>query len=200
MACEFAAVARHVTGIELAPAMIERARALQESQGRTNVTWKIGNVLPLPIPDASFSVVFTRYSFHHFLDPRSVLSEMVRVCSPRGRVIVVDVFTTGAEQAELYNHVEKLRDPSHVRALSLPELRDLFREAGLNEVKTQFYKHPFELEQVLAGSFPNPGDGNRVRQLYMDDLGANRLGLGICRKDGQIHFSYPIVILSGRAP
>ena len=83
MACEFAAIARHVTGIDLVPAMIERAQALQASQGRTNITWKVGDVLPLPFPDASFSLVFTRYSFHHFLDPQSVLREMVRVCSRR---------------------------------------------------------------------------------------------------------------------
>ena len=32
---------------------------------------------------------------------------------------------------------------------------------------------------------------------YMEDLGANRLGLGICRKDGQIHLAYPIAMLVG---
>src|SRR6516164_4103047 len=62
MACEFAKVARHVTGIDLTPAMIDQARALQCSQGLTNLTWQVGNVLPLPFSDASFTLVFTRYS------------------------------------------------------------------------------------------------------------------------------------------
>ena len=99
--------------------MIEQAQALQQAQGLTNLTWRIGNVLPLPFPDASFSLVFTRYSFHHLLDPEAVLAEMVRVCSPGGRVAVVDVFTSSPEQAEAFNRMERLRDPSHVRALSL---------------------------------------------------------------------------------
>src|SRR5262245_59371585 len=117
MACAFAQIARHVTGIDLTPAMIDHARALQEAQKRANVTWHVGDVRPLPFADASFSLVFTRYSFHHFLDPRAVLAEMSRVCTPGGRMVVVDVFTSNAEQASAYNHMETLRDPSHVRAL-----------------------------------------------------------------------------------
>jgi SAM-dependent methyltransferase len=151
-----------------------------------------------PFADGGFSLVFTRYSFHHFLDPKAVLAEMVRVCPPGGRVIVVDVFTSTPEQAEAFNRMEKLRDPSHVRALGLHELTELFHDAGLATVRTEFYKHSFELEQVLQGSFPNPGDADRVRQLFQDDLDANRLGLGTYRKNGQTHFTYPIVILVGR--
>src|SRR5262245_56202199 len=131
MACAFADVAAHVTGIDLTPGMIERAKTLQQSKGQPNVTWRIGDVVPLPFADASFSLVFTRYSFHHFLAPRKVLVEMIRVCAPDGRVVVVDVFTITTEQADAYNRMEKLRDPSHVRALSLIELTALFQESGL---------------------------------------------------------------------
>jgi SAM-dependent methyltransferase len=200
LACAFAQVAHHVTGIDLTPAMIDRARALQQTQSLANLAWQIGHVLPLPFPDASFSLVFTRYSFHHFLDPKAVLAEMVRVCSPGGRVAVVDVFTSSPEQAEAFNRMENLRDPSHVRALPLEELTSLFDEAGLCNVRTQFYKHEFALEPVLKGSFPHPGDAGRVRQLFEDDLGVDRLGLAVHRRDGDIHFAYPIVILVGDTP
>src|SRR5262245_32717288 len=97
VACALAGVARHVTGIDLTPAMIEQAQARQRSMGLTNLTWVGGDVVPLPFADASFSVVVTRYSVHHFLDPRAVLAEMVRVCSPGGRVAVIDVFTSSPE-------------------------------------------------------------------------------------------------------
>jgi ubiquinone/menaquinone biosynthesis C-methylase UbiE/GrpB-like predicted nucleotidyltransferase (UPF0157 family) len=200
LACAFAQVARHVTGIDLTPAMIEQAQASQQAKERANMTWRIGDVLPLPFLGASFSLAFTRYSFHHFLDPKAVLAEMVRVCSPGGRVVVVDVFTTSLEQAEAFNHIEKLRDPSHVRALSLEELTGLYHEAGLQNVRRQFYKHGFGLEPVLEGSFPNPGDADRIRQLFVDDLGVDRLGLGVHRREGNIYFAYPIVILVGHKP
>jgi len=197
LACAFAEVAQHVTGIDLTPAMIERAQALQQSHVRTNMAWRVGDVSPLPFPDASFSLVFTRYSFHHFLDPRAVLAEMVRVCRPGGRVVVVDVFTTSPQQAQAFNAMEKLRDPSHVRALSLEELAALFAEARLENVRTQFYKHEFNLDQVLGGSFPNPGDAEKVRELFVQDLGVDCLGLGACKNEEIIQFAYPIVILAG---
>jgi 2-polyprenyl-3-methyl-5-hydroxy-6-metoxy-1,4-benzoquinol methylase len=51
LACAFARVARHVTGIDLTPAMLERARVLATEQGLTNVTWQHADVLPLPFGD-----------------------------------------------------------------------------------------------------------------------------------------------------
>ncbi len=198
MACAFANVARHVTGIDLTPAMIEQARVLQQSLGLTNLTWHIGDVRPLPFADLSFSLVFTRYSFHHFLDPKAVLAEMMRVCAAGGRVVVADVFTSNAEQAEAYNRLEKLRDPSHVRALALDELTGLFSAAGFQDVDTQLYKHEVEMEQVLQRSFPNPGAADRIRQMFVEDLGINRLGVGAIRREGKIHYAYPVIVLVGR--
>lgn len=198
VACALAEVARHVTGIDLTLAMIEQARARQRSRGLTNLTWLVGDAVPLPFPDAAFSVVVSRYAMHHFLDPQAVLAEMVRVCAPGERVAVIDVFTSSPEQAEAYNRVEKLRDPSHVRALSLVELTGLCHAAGLRDVKTAFFKMEMELDALLAASFPGAGDADRIRQTFADDLGANRLGLGAARKDGAIHFAFPIAVLVGQ--
>lgn len=200
MTCEFANVARHVTGLDLTVRMIEQARELHASKGHTNASVLVGDIEQLPLADSSFTVVFTRYALHHALDPRSVLTEMVRVCSPGGRVVVVDVYTTSPEQAEAYNRMEKLRDPSHVRALSLQELTNLFHQAGLHRVSCRFYRHAFELEQVLQGSFPGPGDADRVREMFTEDLNVNRMELGACRHEGEIHFAYPIAIVAGRKP
>jgi ubiquinone/menaquinone biosynthesis C-methylase UbiE len=197
VACTLAEVARHVTGLDLTPAMIEQAQARQRTKGLTNLTWILGEVVPLPFPDSAFSLVVTRYSVHHFPDPQAVLTEMVRVCSPAGRVAVIDVFTSSREQAEAYNRVEKLRDPSHVRALSLEELTGLYHDAGLRDLKTAFFKLEVALEPLLAASFPNPGDSDRIRQIFADDLGVNRLGLGATRMAGDIHFAFPIVLLVG---
>jgi ubiquinone/menaquinone biosynthesis C-methylase UbiE len=198
VACPLAQIARHVTGIDLTPAMIEQAQAKQQAAGLINLTWLVGDAVPLPLPNASCSVVVTRYSFHHFLNPMAVLAEMVRVCRPGGRVAVIDVFTRSPEQAEAYNRVEKFRDPSHVRALSLEELTGLFHVAGLRNVSTTFYKLGMTLESLLAASFPNPGDADRFRQTFADDIGVDRLGVGVHRKDGAIHFAFPIAVLVGK--
>src|SRR2546422_5852796 len=55
--CAFARVGRHATGIDLTPAMIERARSLHAQQGLSNVSWKQGDVPPLPSPDRALSIL-----------------------------------------------------------------------------------------------------------------------------------------------
>jgi ubiquinone/menaquinone biosynthesis C-methylase UbiE len=197
VACALAEVARHVTGIDLTPAMIEQAQARQRVRGLKNLTWVVGDAVPLAFPDGAFSAVVTRYSLHHFLDPQAVVAEMVRVCAPGSRVAVIDVFTSSPEQAEAYNRVEKLRDPSHVRALSLAELTGLCRDAGLQGLRTAFFKLEVELEALLAASFPSPGDADRIRRTFADDVGVDRLGVGAHRRGGAIQFAFPIAAVAG---
>ncbi len=83
--CAFAPHIREATGIDVTPAMLERARKLAAEKRLTNIAWRQGDVYSLPYDDASFTIVITRFSFHHFLDPAAVLREMVRVCAPGGR-------------------------------------------------------------------------------------------------------------------
>src|SRR5437764_14091779 len=65
----FARICRHASGIDLTPAMIEKAREHARALGLTNLDWHVGDVLPLPFPDGAFSVVVSRFAFHHFPDP-----------------------------------------------------------------------------------------------------------------------------------
>src|SRR5271166_5356916 len=160
LVCAFARVVRHATGIDLTPAMLDQARKLQAQQGLDNVSWQEGDVLPLPYPDAQFSIVSTRFAFHHFLDPLAVLKEMRRVVKPGGRIVVADS-APAANKAAAFNAMEILRDPSHVRAMPPEELRELFAQAGLAEPRIEMYRLRGELEDLLSRSFPNDGDADR---------------------------------------
>lgn len=199
VACAFAPHARQVTGIDITPAMIEQARALQRQKQLKNLTWQVGDVLPLPFPEASFSVVLTRYSLHHFLDPAAVLAEMVRVCRTGGRVMVADVVLP-PEKAGAYNRMERLRDPSHTRALTYPEMAEIVGASGLTNIQTRHYKVEMELEKQLSASFPNPGDADRIRRLFEADLGVDGLGVGAHQQGTEIHFAYPILVVVGEKP
>src|SRR4029077_2842521 len=94
--CAFAPHLRDATGIDVTPAMLERARALAAERGLANVTWQEGEVERLPYPDGAFTIVVTRFAMHHFLDPAAVFREMVRVCAPPGpknrggRIVIAD--------------------------------------------------------------------------------------------------------------
>src|SRR5438477_8772735 len=74
----FARVVRHATGIDITPAMLDRARALARERGLINVTWDHGDVTPLPYADGALSIVSSRFAFHPFVDPAAVLAESRR--------------------------------------------------------------------------------------------------------------------------
>jgi SAM-dependent methyltransferase len=197
LACAFARVARHVTGIDLTPAMLERARRLQAEQGLTNLTWRQGDVLPLPFADAAFTLVVSRFAFHHLLDPGAVLAEMRRVCAPGGTVMVIDS-APAPDKAAAFNAVERLRDPSHARALSPGEHRALFATAGLSTPRETFYRLESDFDGLLSRSFPNPGDGEKIRAIVERSLVDDALDMATQRVGDTIHLSYPVAVLAAR--
>lgn len=195
LACAFARVAKHVTGIDVTPKMLEQASAVQGQQGLTNLTWDQGEVPPLPYRDADFSIVSARFAFHHFLDPFAALKEMRRVCRAGGRVVVVDSAPT-RDKADAFNHMEQLRDPSHVRALPPEELLALFAAAGLPEPRASYDLMPYELESFLGRSFPKEGDADRIRHMFEESVENDVLGLSPIRRNGKIYFSLPVLTLA----
>ena len=194
--CAFARHVRQATGIDVTPAMLERARDLARQQGLSNVTWDLGSALPLPYPDGTFTIVVSRFAFHHFPDPQAVLAEMVRVCAPGGRVLVCDVQASAdPDKAAEFNRMEILRDPSHVRAMPESELRELFRAVGLPEPRAAHYELRDELENLLRRSFPNPGDDEKIRAIFRASADDDRLGIPISMRGAEVRYAYPVLVL-----
>ncbi len=195
--CAFAPHVRHATGIDVTPAMLGQARALATEKGLTNVEWRQGDVTSLPFEDSSFTIVVTRFSVHHFPDPAAVFREMARVCAPEGRLVVVDMYASEdpAKAAE-FNRLERLRDPSHVRSLTLAELKGLFGGAGLPEPRSTFYELRDEVQNLLARSFPNPGDDLKIIDLFKASAADDRLGVPVRLEADKIHYAYPVAILA----
>jgi SAM-dependent methyltransferase len=199
--CAFAPRVREASGIDVTPAMLDRARKLAGDKGLANVTWRQGDVYALPYQDASFTIVTTRFSFHHFLDPAAVLREMVRVCAPQGRIVVVDDYASEdpAKAAE-FNRLEKLRDPSHSRCLTLTELKGLFGAAGLPEPDATFYELRGDVPSLLARSFPNPGDDVKIIEMFKASAADDRLGVPVRLDRDQIYYAYPVAVLAASRP
>ncbi len=197
--CAFAPHVQHATGIDMTPAMLDRARALAAERQVANVGWREGDVAALPYPDGAFTIVVTRFAVHHFPDPSTVIHEMVRVCAPGGRVVVVDTCASpDPVKAAEFNRLEKLRDPSHVRALSLAELRDLFDRAGLGEPRVAFSELRDEVRNLLARSFPNPGDETEIVDMFAASADDDSLGIPVRRDGERIEYAYPVAILAAR--
>jgi ubiquinone/menaquinone biosynthesis C-methylase UbiE len=194
LACAFARVAKHATGVDMTPAMLEQARKIQQEQGLKNVTWQSGDVYSLPFPQGQFSIVSSRFAFHHLQDPLAALKEMKRACQPGGRIVVADMAPLPSKAAAL-DAAECLRDPSHVRALPVNELRGLFEQAGLATPQVNSYRMEGELEDLLARSFPNEGDADRLRKIFADSLADDALDLNTRSENGKIFYSFPVAVL-----
>jgi ubiquinone/menaquinone biosynthesis C-methylase UbiE len=195
--CEFAKTASQGTGIDITQVMLEQSQERQKNLGLTNIKWDLGNVTELPYSSNSFSLVITRYSFHHFLDPKKVLSEMYRVCKPNGQILIADVVLS-KEKVDAFNEMEVIRDNSHTRALTFEEFEELLSLFELTNLKRASYKVEMELERQLTASFPKEGDDEKLRQIFKNDLTENNLGLESHLIGNEIHFSYPISVYVGR--
>ncbi len=199
VATAFAPHAAHVTGLDVVPAMIERARARAAELGVPNVAFEIGDSNALPYPDESFDLVVTRYSFHHLTDPVTTLREIRRACRRGGTIVVADV-APPKEKGEAYDALEKIRDPSHTHALPEAEFESVFAEAGLAIAERRRYGLPMPLETQLAASFPEPGGADRLRQLVRADVGRDALGVCARVEDGAVHLTIPILVLRSTRP
>ena len=124
------------------------------------------------------------------------IAEMRRVCAPGGKVVVIDTEASpDVAKAAEFNRMEKLRDPSHVRAMPLTELRGLFPQAGLPAPRGTSYRLEGELEALLGRSFPLAGDADKIREIFAASLGDDRLGIPMAREDARIRYAYPVAVL-----
>lgn len=192
LACELADHARHVTGIDITPAMIGQARERQVAKGMTNLTWHVGDAIALPFADSSFDRVTTRYSFHHMPEPAAVLAEIKRVCRPDGRIVVIDA-TPSPETQKAYDTMERLRDPSHASALTLQEMLQIGRNAGLREVMIDGYRLEAELDTLADAE-----NLSELNAMFDADIvsGQDRIGVGAWRSSTGIRFHFPVSIIA----
>ena len=80
-----------VTGIDMTPEMLGKARAAAAEMGVDNVTFVEGQVERLPFEDGSFDVVISNGVIDLVPDKSAVFSEIYRVLVPGGRIQVADV-------------------------------------------------------------------------------------------------------------
>jgi SAM-dependent methyltransferase len=81
-----------VTGVDITPEMVQRASRLAARSGVADrVAFVVGDVAALPFGDASFAVVVSTLSAHHWPDPAAGLAEIHRVLRPGGVARIYDL-------------------------------------------------------------------------------------------------------------
>jgi ubiquinone/menaquinone biosynthesis C-methylase UbiE len=190
----FARRCSRAQGVDATPALLERARAEATRRGVTNVRFDLGDAEALAFADATFDVVACRAAFHHFPRPARVLAEMRRVTAAGGCLLIADML--GSEDpatAAEHDHIERLCDPSHVRALPASEFERLFAAAGLGVVARPSGAMDYDVEAWMAHGGPSPAAAAEIVRRLEASLAVDRCGLSVRREAGRLRMSHTVV-------
>jgi SAM-dependent methyltransferase len=95
-----------VTGVDLAPGLIETAKRLAAKEG-LEIRFEVGDAEALPVPDASFAAVSSAMGLIFAPVHEAVAGELARVCEPSGRI----AFSSWREGACFFSLCKKYSPP-----------------------------------------------------------------------------------------
>lgn len=189
-ALALARVAGAVTATDLTPEMLTEAAAYIRGLGLTNVTFRIADAQALPFASASFDIVTCRIAPHHFPRPDAFAREVRRVLRPGGRFLLEDSIVPAGEPGAFLNRVEAIRDPSHVRSLTLDEWWTVLLDAGFAVRRMETFRKRHELTDWLERMQTPPAAQAEVRAAFAAASPAARRAFAIEYDDGGAVVAY----------
>jgi ubiquinone/menaquinone biosynthesis C-methylase UbiE len=194
------ALAPHVAQVvayDLTEPMLAETARNAAARGLSNVTTRQGTAESLPFPDASFNIVAVRQAPHHFADVCASVREMARVARHGARVVIVDSAAPEDDSLDRqWNHIEKLRDPSHVRNYRPSEWREFVASAGLHVVAEEVgwaseKGGPMDFDAWIRRINTPPSNAAEVERLFRNASPALAQALRIETIDGKLYFRVP---------
>jgi SAM-dependent methyltransferase len=189
----------HVSALDLTPEMLAQGQRLAAAQGLPNVAFLVGDATALPWAGQQFDLVVCRLALHQVADPPAVVREMLRATRPTGRIGITDIIAADdpVVVAEA-NRLERLRDPSHNRTLTLTEIRGLLTGNRARITATARRDHPLDLEDWMSrAGTPIPARGAIRERLDQELAGGRPTGLRPYRRlDGAVSFTHQWVTIT----
>jgi len=134
-----------VIAYDLSPKMLALVEREAIQRCLTNITTHLGVAEILPFADASFDLVVTRFSAHHWCNVPAALAEVKRVLKSTGTLLVIDVV---AAENPLFDTVlqtvEILGDPSHIRDYRVSEWQSMLHGASFDVIENDRWSLPVE--------------------------------------------------------
>jgi len=124
----------HVIGVDMTPAMLERARANAAKHAYSNVEFRLGEIEHLPVANATVDLVISNCVVNLSPDKPQAFREAFRALKPGGRMLVSDLVLTRELGPELTKNVDL-----YVGCVAGASLKDEYlrhiREAGFSGVE-----------------------------------------------------------------
>ena len=125
-----------VIGLDMTPAMIERARRSAAAAGLPQVEFRLGQAETMPVEDDTVDVILSNCVINLAEDKGKVFEEAYRVLKPGGRLSISDMVTAGPLPMSLRSDPEMWAGCIN-GALPEREYLDLVRQAGFTDVVGQ---------------------------------------------------------------
>jgi ubiquinone/menaquinone biosynthesis C-methylase UbiE len=139
----FAPHVERVWATDITDEMLDLVRGEVAKRGLANIRVAHAKAEALPFEDGSFDLVTCRIAPHHFESIPRFLGEAHRVLKRGGTLALVDNVVPAGSAGDYVNAFERFRDPSHLRAWTMPEWRDALADAGFTIV------HEEEIEKLM---------------------------------------------------
>lgn len=162
---ELAKHVKRVVALDITPEMLLEAETLARERGFTNILFEHGDALNIPHPDGAFDLVTTRRAAHHFPNIQKFLYESHRVLKEEGRLGIVDMSPPEGTQ-EFVNMIERIRDPTHNRALTPTEWEAAVTQAGFEVTHKEILSEEVTLEKWLYPVDPGTPEAEAVRDAW----------------------------------
>ena len=192
-------------GVDLTPAMVEKARTEAAREGIANIEFVCSDVYALPFASGAADIVTCGYAFHHMTDPARALAEMARVARPGGRVAIIDIIVPEGFDPQHQTAIERERDPSHTNTLTAERFHELFRGAGLRVRSADVHEnfHDFDYWMQNAGSAAGDDLYARTRRALEKFMTGDASGFRprVSGPDSAgLEFTHTVLLIAGEKP
>jgi ubiquinone/menaquinone biosynthesis C-methylase UbiE len=204
-AVAFAPLVAEVIGLDVSTGMLREAQERARAAGVANLTFETGAAESLPFPAGRFDIVVCRLAAHHFLSVPQFVAEAYRVLRPGGRLLVSDTGEPddAPEVDAWHNHLEILRDPSHVRNYTPAEWRGFVATAGfaIEEVAQVHESVCGTMRAWIEKGGCDQQAAAEVRRLILEAPPAAARAFAFTQlPDGDVSFNWVRVAVSARKP
>jgi ubiquinone/menaquinone biosynthesis C-methylase UbiE len=189
------ALASEVRTVEAAdelPDLLDEGRRLAGELGLGNVSFTLVDLYALPYDDASFSLIVCRNAFHRLPEPGAALTELLRLVSSGGRIVIVDpVVDELTDRAS--NDLARLREPAHRRHYRPEEIEDIASAAGLRVTRRGAARRTTELDYWLQAAAVPPPKAALIRERFKSLPVDVQARMDVAFSDRLVSFSYDVL-------